>query len=171
MPAKATYDTIATQTLGANASVVTFDNIPQTYTDLVLIQSARVTNGSDITAIRINDSASGYSRQYFEANGSSNTAGIANNEISCRAGYIPGTTYANVWSSEEYNFYHYRNTTIRKSIYGTCSYPVAATSFALMHQQCNSSVTAAITKITIQTANGGQLATGSTFTLYGIEAA
>lgn len=171
MPAQSTYDPIATQTLGSNANVVTFDNIPQTYTDLILVQSARVTNGSDITAIRINDSASGYTRQYFEGNGGSNTAGIASAEISLRAGYIPGTTYANVWSSEEYMFYNYRNTTIAKSVFGKCSYPVAATSFALMFQQSNSTVTAALTKITIQTANGGQLATGSTFTLYGIEAA
>lgn len=171
MPAQSTYVPIATQTLGTNAGVVTFDNIPQTYTDLVLIQSARVTNGSDITAIRINDAATGYSKQYLEGNGSSNTAGIGNAEIALRAGYIPGTTYANVYSSEEYIFFHYRNTTIAKSVLCKCSYPVAATSFALQFQHSNTTVTAAITKITIQTANGGQLATGSTFTLYGIEAA
>jgi hypothetical protein len=171
MPAQATYTPIATQTLVSNVGLVTFDNIPQTYTDLVLFQSARVTNGSDITAIRINDAATGYSKQYLEGNGSNNTAGTGNAEIALRAGYIPGTTYANVWSSEEYTFYHYRNTTIGKSVFAKCSYPVAQTSFAMQFQQSNTTVTAAITKITIQTANGGNLATGSTFTLYGIEAA
>lgn len=171
MPAQTTYTPIATQTLGSAVGLVTFSSIPQTYTDLVLIQSARVSNTSDITAIRANGVSTGYSKIYLQGTGSGNAAGAGTAEISLRGGYIPGTSNANIWSMEEYNFLNYTNTSGNKQVLCRCAFPIGATGFAVQIQVSTIATTAAITSITIQTANGGNLAAGSTFTLYGIGAA
>ena len=58
-----TYDPIASITLGAAASSVTFSNIPSTYTDLVIIFSGAITTGFDSINIKFNsDGGTNYSR-------------------------------------------------------------------------------------------------------------
>jgi hypothetical protein len=166
-----TYEPISTITLTSTAGIITFSSIPQTYTDLVMIQSARVTSAYDITAIRINSVTTNYSGVYIEGNGSGATSGSGNAEISMRAGYVPGTSYGNEWSSEIYNFLNYSNTTTLKTGLSRTSFTNSPAGFNTQAKITLIPTTSAITQITSQTANGASWAIGSTFTLYGIKAA
>lgn len=167
----ATYHPIATQTLTSAVGIITFASIPQTYKDLVMVQSARVSNTYDITAIRINSVTTGYSGTYAYTDGSSNASGQGSSEISMRAGYVPGTgaPYVNEWSTEVYTFFDYTNTGYYKTALSRCAFITGSgTGFNTHMKTTTIPTTGAITQITSQTANGGNWAIGSTFTLYGI---
>lgn len=165
-----TYTPIAQTTLTSTAGIVTFSSIPQTYTDLVLIQSARVNSAYDITAIRVNSVTTNYSGTYLEGNVTSTTSGRGTAEIALRAGYVPGTSYANEWSTEIYNFMSYTNTSVNKTVLSRTSFPNSAVSFNIQTKVSLIPTTAALTQITTQPVNGALWASGSTFSLYGIKA-
>jgi hypothetical protein len=168
----ATYEPIATTTLGSTAGIITFASIPQTYTDLILVQNARVSSAYDITAIRINSVTTNYSGTYLESNGAgSTTAGRGTAEIALRAGYVPGTSYTNEWSTEIYNFLNYTNSSQNKTVLSRTSFVNSAVGFNIQAKVSLVPTTAAITQITTQPVNGALWAIGSTFTLYGIKAA
>lgn len=172
MPAQSTYTPIATQTLTSDAGIVTFSSIPQTYTDLIFVVFGKVSSATfDISALRINGVGSGYSRTYYESNGSSATTGRATAEISIRAGYLPGTNYSNQFSTDIYHFMNYSNTSLNKQVLCVCGSYNTSTNFNTLKQVSQLQTTSAITQITIQTANGANLRTGSVFTLYGVTAA
>lgn len=172
MAAGNTYEAIATQTLGSATGIITFSSIPQTYTDLVMVVSAKVTSATyDISAIRVNSVTTNYSRTYIEGSGSSATTGRGTAEISLRAGYLPGTNYTSELSVDIYHFMDYTNTTTYKSVLCRCNAVNTSTNFNIMSQASLIPTTSAITQITLQTANGANLNTGSTFSLYGIKVA
>jgi hypothetical protein len=172
MAAGNTFEAIATQTLGSATGIITFSSIPQTYTDLIMVVSAKVTSATyDISAIRVNSVTSNYSRTYLEGSGSSATSGRGTAEISLRAGYLPGTNYTSELSADIYHFMNYANTTTYKTVLCRCNAVNTSTNFNVMTQVSLIPTTSAITQITLQTANGANLNTGSTFSLYGIKSA
>jgi hypothetical protein len=69
----ATYEPIATTTLGSAASSITFSSIPATYTDLRLVMVAKRSGAtSNYVVTRVNgDSGSNYSDTQLNGNGSS----------------------------------------------------------------------------------------------------
>jgi hypothetical protein len=68
----ATYEPIATTTLGSAAANITFSTIPGTYTDLRLVLVARTSSGGDVTQLEINGTAgTSYSFTRIIGNGSS----------------------------------------------------------------------------------------------------
>lgn len=164
----AVYEPIQTQTLTSTAGIITFASIPQTYKDLVMVQSARVTSAYDITAIRVNSVTTNYSNTYCYSDGTSNPSGSGSAEISMRAGYVPGTSYTDEWSTEIYTFFNYANTLYNKQAQHRTSFVLSAVGFNTQQKTTNIATTGAITQITSQTANGANWAIGSTFTLYGI---
>ena len=166
-----TYEPIAQYTLTSTAGIITFASIPQTYTDLVLIQSARVSSAYDITAIRVNSVTTNYSGTYLETGGSSVTSGRGTAEIALRAGYVPGTSYTGDWSAEIYNFMNYANTTTNKTVLSRTNFTTSTVGFDVQTKVSLIPTTSAITQITTQPVNGALWAIGSTFTLYGIKAA
>jgi hypothetical protein len=151
-----TYEKVATNTLGATASSVTFSSIPGTYTDLVLIVNSTLTDGSNDTYIRINgDSSTNYSRIYMYGDGTSVITG--RNTTTDRIGSGSKTTH---------NVMNYANATTYKSAvarYGSID-SLALAQVALWRS------TAAITSLSINT-NVSTFTVGSSFTLYGIKAA
>lgn len=168
-----TYTPIATQTLSSTAGIITFASIPQIYTDLVLIQSARVSSAYDITAIRVNSVTTNYSGTYIQGSGGSTapTTGRGTAEIALRGGYVPGTTHTTEWSNEIYNFMNYRNPNVNKTVLSRTNYIGSAVGFNVQVKVSLIPTTSAITQITSQPVNGAVWAVGSTFTLYGIKAA
>ena len=68
----ATYEPIATTTLGSAAASITFSSIPSTYTDLRLVFTGKITNVNDDYKIKFNSSTTSiYSWTVLEGNGSS----------------------------------------------------------------------------------------------------
>ena len=156
-----TYTPIASTTLTAAQSTVTFSSISGAYTDLVLIGSGTLATDSTL-AIKFNgDTASNYSRTEIYGDGLSAASYRESNQ---------STQNFALWSTTGSNFIthiqNYANTTTYKTSltrYNRPSSTVAA-NVVLWRKTPE-----AITSIAIT--GGSNIQTGSTFTLYGIKAA
>jgi hypothetical protein len=163
MTAGATYVPIFTQTLGSAAPSVTFNSIPQGYTDLVLITNGTVATTENGNLIVLNgDTASNYSvTNIYGVNAS--TSG--SNQQSSQTYLQIGRT-SNSQSISIVHFMNYSNATTYKTVIGRGNdYPYFRMATVGLWRS-----TAAITSMAISNGNGNFL-TGSTFTLYGIAAA
>lgn len=165
----ATYEPIASQTLGSSTATVTFSSIPGTYTDLVLVTWVKGVSSGGGLRVRLNDdSAQNYSTTYLEANGSSATSQRESSQPVIGTSWRADTdSTGHMWFA---TFFSYSNTNVFKTVLGQSS--KAGTSVDRTVSLWRS--TSAITKITL--AAGGSfpnynLDTGSTFALYGIKAA
>jgi hypothetical protein len=168
-----TYEMIQTATLVSSQASVTFSSIPSTYTDLVLVGSAQsAASGRDSIGIAVNGSGSPiYSRTYLEANGTSVTSGRQNSQIRIVSDYIMGTSGVPDFGTYTWNFMNYSNTTTKKTVLfrGSNTQVSGGWNSSAMIYLVNT--VSAINSLTIATMNGPNLAAGSTFTLYGINAA
>lgn len=167
-----TYEPIATQTLGSAASSVTFSSIPSTYTDLVLVITAKnVSAGSVRLDLTFNsDTASNYSTTRMYGNGSTASSDRFNNATALDIGFLPGSS-GNGFGFVLCNIQNYSNATTNK----TCIYRWNSQTATSGNQYTTAGVglwrnTSAITTIRLVFA-GETIDTGSTFTLYGIKAA
>ena len=167
MAAGATYEPIATQTLGSSASTVTFSSISGSYTDLVLIVNSTRSNVTN-NYVRVGngsiDTGSNYSQTFLYGTGSSSGSGRQTNATGLYynlVGDTPGTRDVTI-----FNFQNYSNATTYKTY--LCRENNAsdetATSVGLWRS------TSAINTIQLYP-GAGTFSTGSTFTLYGIKAA
>jgi len=157
----ATYTPIASITLGAATSSVTFSSIPGTYTDLVLVYNG--TSGISNLPVRFNsDTGSNYSytRMYGDGSG---TASDRESNLNY-AVYAIGSS-AQTLATMYIN--NYSNTTTNKTLLGKSGY--TATGYVSMFASLWRS-TAAITSITLygNTSFATNFSVGSTFNLYGI---
>jgi len=86
-----TYTLIASSTVGSGgASSIDFTSIPSTYTDLILLVSARCGNSAvQDLKMQINSSATSTTNKYMEGNGASAASGTASGNF---IGAIPGTS-------------------------------------------------------------------------------
>jgi hypothetical protein len=155
--------------LGSAAASIEFANIPQTYTDLMLVASARATsnNGGAVWAhfdIQPNGLTTNRSERFLYGDGSSaastsssfirfwgNSSNSTANTFGNAIVYIPNYT-----SSNNKSF----------SIDGV-SENNATTAIQAVHASLWSS-TSAITSLKIETNSAGNIAQYSSFTLYGI---
>jgi hypothetical protein len=165
----ATYEPIATTTLGTTATTVEFTSIPGTYTDLILVVSGSFDTINDIR-FRINgDTGNNYSFTLITGDGSSATS-TRSQGISSGLGTYYGqitTTLGN--SVQILQFMNYSNTTTNKTILSRAN--GAGGGVDALINLFNS--TSAITTITLAKSSTfvGTWQVGSTFTLYGIKAA
>lgn len=174
-----TYEPIATSTLGSNQGSVTLGSIPQTYTDLLLVVTAKDNRAGgalgDSVGVTFNTdtatSSTNYSFTYMYGIGTSTSASgrSANSrEIDI---YSIGTTDASSnWGTVTAQIQNYTNTTTFKTLLsrGGSAADSTAANVGLWRN------TAAITSITLwpgYNGSGYSFITGSTFTLYGIKAA
>lgn len=168
-----TYESIATASPTGAAG--TFTSIPQTFTDLIVVVKARVTSAWDIFAMQLNGTGSGYSGTYIESTGGGYTAGRGTAEISFRGGYIPGTSYTNDWSTDVYHIHNYSDSAKFKTCLTNARFQSGVggttTSFSIQLKVGLLQNTAAVTSLVYGTANGGNFASGTTVSLYGIKVA
>ena len=76
----ATYEPIATTTLGSTASTITFSSISSAYTDLRVVLVT--TSGSGTPALRFNNiSTTTYSWTYLKGNGTAAASGTSSNDV------------------------------------------------------------------------------------------
>lgn len=162
---------IAKQTLGSNASTVTFSNIPGSpYTDLLLVMSLRSSRTGDIwdvARIRFNgaNSDTNHSTRFLQGNGSSaisSTAGFLS------VGTIPSANAtSSTFSVQEIYIANYAGSAAKSVSISSCMETNGATSYIDAGAGLwNDS--AAITSLTIDSANFANLVTNCTAYLYGI---
>lgn len=157
----ATYEKIATTTLGSNTASVTFSSILASYTDLVLIgRGSTTTSGGNVTMQFNGDTGANYSRTRVLGNGSAASSERQSNTTSVAVGdWSTGNPMIRV------NIQNYAN----PSVYKTLISRADEAGFVLSSYVGLWRNIAAITSVTFLKP-GGLLTSGSTFTLYGIKA-
>ena len=168
-----TYQMIQTTTLGTSQASVTFSAIPSTYTDLVLVGSAKsLLSGTDSIGIAVNGNGSAiYSRTYLQANGTAVTSGRQTAQIRIVSDYIMGTSGTADFGVYTWNFMNYSNTTTYKTMLVRYNSASAAAGTAVLLWRSTSAITTFSFNINSFGSSTGDFITGSTFTLYGIKAA
>jgi hypothetical protein len=163
----ATYEPIATTTASGSTATITFNSISGSYTDLVLVVSAKLASGVQDLRIRFNsDSGTNYSYTYLSGDGSSTYSARATTQT-----YITGDVYGYLNSTNNnisiHNIMNYSNTTTNKTMISRSNN--SATGVDAIVGLWRS--TAAITSIEISNTGSTNFANTSTFTLYGVKAA
>jgi hypothetical protein len=165
MPAGNTYESIATTTLGSNQTSVTFSSIPSTYTDLIIVASTSlVAVGATNYLVTYNsDTGSNYSGTYLYGSGSATGSGRVTSTNNMDISYQPTTSIGNFI----FQVFNYANTTTNKTSLSRSNNATSGGAYAYVGLWRS---TAAITTISIA---GGtnNIASGSTFSLYGIASA
>ena len=160
-----TYTLIASNTLSSAAATVTFSSIPATYIDLVLVINYGVTSNLYAPRIRFNsDTGANYSDTIVSGNGTTATSERHSGATSI-SGSSTGVTNILLQNVSTLSVMDYSNTTTYKTLTGRNSAPGnEASAFVGLWRN-----TSAINSITILV-GAGDLMSGSTFKLYGIEA-
>lgn len=171
MPAGATYEPIATTTLGSSQASITFNSLGS-YTDLRLIVVARTTfaTNNDTFIVRFNsDTANNYSTTWLQGSGTA-ASSVRNSTIGYINGpYVPGSTAgANIFSYGSVDIFSYGGST-NKTVLIQGSQDLNGSGNVYRGVGLWRS-TSAITSVIIYGENGS-FATGTTATLYGIKAA
>jgi len=165
---------LQTQVLGSSASSVTFSSIPQGYTDLMLVMSA-ISDSASVTNLEVQvgngsiDTTSSYSLTSVYGTGSAANS----TRLSSQAAWF--ITRATGFDNNagrfmaRMNFMNYSNTTTYKTMLNRIDVP-AGGGTSLEAEVCLWSKTNAIDTIKIFP-QANNIAAGSTFTLYAIQAA
>ena len=158
-PPVSTYIPLQTITLGSAASSVTFADIPQTYRDLVIVMDASASGTAGGRMFPNNDTASTYNTIRMYGDGSSAVSSTITNTY----GYI-----GDVFTSKTpiiIQLFDYSATDKHKS----WLYRMNSSANYVMAGASRWPSTDAITSL-VFTLNSGTYSSGTTFSLYGIEA-
>jgi hypothetical protein len=159
---------IQTYTLSATTASVTFSNIPQNYTDLKIVASARTgrpASGSDWIKISFNGVTTNLSMIAIYAGGT--TAGNYT-DTSIYSTTNSNAQTASTFGSTEFYIANYTNSTHKTVLAKGVGETNDSTSNDLTFVTGRWSSTAAITSITLTPYTGPNFLANSTFTLYGI---
>ena len=168
MPLPSTYTPIATAKITADALSITMSNIPQTYTDLVII----ATCGHPSSALNYNlqfngDSGSNYSTTYMV----SSSAALSGGSTATTQDKVyltqTGANLIGKWGSQINHIMNYSSTNTFKTVLSRISSDIEVALNTSIYK-----TTTAITSVTIlSNGTSNYFTTGSYFTLYGIKAA
>lgn len=154
-----TYEPIAQGIVSSLQAYFEFSNIPNTYTDLVVIADCKYNSGGGDLNWRLNgDNSSNYSWTRFEqvaSNRANNTTNI-NTTDATQQGLMIG------------HFMNYSNTSVNKVVITQCGNVQQNVGMSVGTWRSNSAITSI--QIYAET-SGAQWAVGSRFSLYGIKAA
>lgn len=162
-----TYSAIQTQTINSAVSSVTFINIPQNYTDLKILVSARSTNNSHRMYLQIAVNGSS-TLTGLRLMGYDNTNTLSGSGQTNQIGFAPGTaTGTGVFSNTDISIPSYSSSTthaiLTESVHDENS--SVYNSIGLYANYFGTS--AAVTSLTF-TLDLGNFDVGTTFTLYGV---
>ena len=161
-----TYEPIATTSTSSSTTTILFNSIPQTYTDLIIVASTSLVTSTPINNYFVtynSDTGTNYSGTYVGGTGTSTSSGRNSNQTRLDISYQPSTQMGNII----FQVFSYSNTTTFKSSLSRSNNYTGGMVFLYTGLWRS---TAAITSISI-TAGTTNIATGSTFSLYGIKAA
>lgn len=167
-----TYEPIATTTFASASSNYTFNSIPSTYTDLILVISgkAAVNPGYGVTLQLNSDTGTNYGFVYMYGTGSGAASSSKISQTYATLGYGTGvgTGSPTIYIAHLQN---YSNTTTYKTIITRANNYDTTYGGTEMSVSCWRN-TSAISTIKVDAAFGSMtLDTGTTITLYGITAA
>ena len=163
----ATYEPIATTTLGSAQASVTFSSISGSYTDLILVSMPLSASSDNLTMQFNSDTGTNYSTTILWGNGSSAGSTRQSNTATPYMSYYALTNATP--STSIFHIMNYANTTTYKTTLvrvGNASSSGGTDAEVMLWRS-----TSAITSILIKQYGGSNLSSGSTFTLYGIKAA
>ena len=162
----ATYEKIATTTLGSSASNIEFTSISGSYTDIVLVVNAKSVSGGVDLSMQVNgDTGSNYSKTNLYGDGSSAVSSRVTNQTSFGvnlAGYVNSTFVSN----QIVQLMNYSNSTTYKTFLSRANNANVGTDAITGLWRS----TAAITSIKLLV-SGDNFASGTMATIYGIKAA
>jgi len=165
MAAGATYQPIASTTLGSAASSITLSSIPSTYTDLRLVFVLKNTS-ADNPIVRLNsDSGTNYSLTQIRGNGSAAQSSRGSNTSETILGY----NTASQWTFNTLDFFSYTASTNKTFLITTSEDANGSGNTYSIVSLYRS--TSAISTITLSNFSGNTFVAGTTATLYGIKAA
>jgi hypothetical protein len=164
-----TYTPIYATTLSSNTTSVTFSNIPSTFTDLVLVVNGKsVTAGSAANGMRStfnNDSSALYSETGFSGDGTSASSYRLSSNTYLNLGDLSQASAGP--SANIINIMNYSSTTTNKTVLTRSNNPSSGVGAIVGIYRS----TIPITSITLTRDGSINIASGTTFTLYGIKAA
>lgn len=170
--ASATFEPLLSQTLSSNQPNIVFSNIPQGYTNLYVsfYGSNAVANGSVCYRVGsgTTDSGTNYSATWhygYGAPGSPTQAGnrVGNQTLGALIGWQVGLVVNNLYFAD-LEIFNYSSNSTYKTMVGK---GIATTDNLLEEHVTTWRSTAAIDTLTVFN-NGGQLAAGTTVSLYGL---
>lgn len=171
MPLPSTYIPIATNTLTTAPTEVLFSNIPQNYTDLVLVMNVKNSVGNGYaTQVQYNsDTSTNYSWAGFWGYNLSTVSTTRASNVAIQKVGFSSVSSGNVWSVIFITIPNYSNSSVYKTLLARTNSIDANSYFGMGSGLWRS--TAAINQIKITSESSGTFATSSTFTVYGIKAA
>ena len=168
-----TYSKLAETTVGAGGtSAITFNNIPQNYTDLIIKISGRTAAAQGVAQLSFNGTTNNLSSRIIYGIGSSGN-GSATYASAIRAGYIVGTDYtASTFSNNEIYIPNYSGSASKSISIDSVTENNAAEAYSSLNAGLWSNVTGitSLTLTVLNNANGvaSTFTQHSTATLYGI---
>lgn len=168
-----TYSKIATYTVGSGGiPSVSFLNIPQTYTDLVLKWSGRTDRASaqDGIKLQFNSVITGYSDRSLTGNGATASSGSnGGSGVYIYGGIVPSATAtASTFGNIEYYIPNYTSSSYKSLSMDSVAENNTTTAYAILEAGLWSN-SSAINSITITSENAANFVQYSTFHLYGIK--
>ena len=163
----ATYEPIATTTLGTAASTITFSSIAATYTDLrVVLISSTATAGNTVNYLRFNsDTGTNYSSTWLTGDGSTAASSSESSATFIRGGENANNTDAGL-SFITYDVFSYAGSTNKTALVtNSRDNNGSGSTYRIVGLWRN---TAAINTVTIAS-SAGNYKIGTTATLYGIK--
>jgi hypothetical protein len=158
---------IQTYTLTGNTASVTFSNIPQNYTDLKIVISARSTNAdyNDGINLILNGSTSNFTFRQLYGTGSA----VASNSGSTNAGgnTSASTSTTNTFGNAELYIPNYTSSNFKSISWDSVGENNATSAISALLASLWSS-TASIISVGFVSSSSANFVSGSTFTLYGI---
>lgn len=168
-----TYTLIASNTISTPSYSVTFSSIPQTYTDLKLVFSARSDYGSaggSEVSIQLNSITSGYTSSmiYTNSGTSVSSATSSNPFFTWGGGMVNTSSTANIFANSELYIPNYTLSRAKSAVTDSMTENNGSAIFGqiVAHQSTN---TAAVDSITIYAWQSFiKFVANSTFYLYGV---
>jgi hypothetical protein len=165
MSKTATYSLIASNVLGSAQANVTFSSIPGTFTDLIIVYVATASTGNpDMTAQINGDTATNYSATRLTGNGTAASSARYSTQSFCRFDEFAAAT-TTAATTGIVSVMDYSNATTYKTLISRSNQAaLGVEAFVNLWRS-----TAAITSLAFAFTSGN-IAAGSTFKLYGIQA-
>lgn len=164
----ATYEPIATTTLGSSNTTINFSSIPATYTDLRIVVVAQVLTSAQYVYVQFNaDTATNYSVTTLGGNGSAGGSSRVTSGSNIEGGYrsfMPVSSNWGLWTMDVFSYAGSTNKTVLINSNGDTNGGGGVDAIVGLWRS-----TSAINAIKLFNTN--QFATGTTATLYGIKAA